>query len=343
MSSQVLRRLPVAPRTDAALLARLSALFAETAADHDRSGAFPRENFAALQAQGLVGWSRRRPRRRRRLARTGAPRAGGRGLGRAGDRADPHHDLAAAAWRSAAPTAAGRRICASACCATRCARRLDQRPARGAGAGLARARRPARDDGAARRRSMEARRPQALHHRHRGADAGCRCGAAPDEADAAHRRLPGAARRARHSRGGELGPPGPARLGQPRGDVRGGRDPARPCGRPARAGRMGARCRQPDRHRRPCHAAGLDGGAAGHALRRGGACRARLAASASSTGARRAASARRWPACRACRRHVGEIEALLRSNRVLLDDAAAEVDAGRAPSATDERPAEVHA
>lgn len=55
MSSQVLRRLPADPATAAALLARLSALFAETAADHDRSGAFPRENFAELQASGLVG------------------------------------------------------------------------------------------------------------------------------------------------------------------------------------------------------------------------------------------------------------------------------------------------
>jgi alkylation response protein AidB-like acyl-CoA dehydrogenase len=33
--------------------------------------------------------------------------------------------------------------------------------------------------------------------------------------------------------------------------------------------------------------------------------------------------------------HVGEIEALLRSNRVLLDDAAAQVDAGQAPAASD--------
>ncbi|RZL89994.1 MAG: acyl-CoA dehydrogenase [Variovorax sp.] len=54
MSSQVLRRLPVAPESDEALLARLSSLFAETAADHDRSGAFPRENFAALHASRLV-------------------------------------------------------------------------------------------------------------------------------------------------------------------------------------------------------------------------------------------------------------------------------------------------
>src|SRR6478752_5722264 len=52
MSSQALRRLPVAPETDDALLARLSALFAETAADYDRSGAFPHENFAALHANG---------------------------------------------------------------------------------------------------------------------------------------------------------------------------------------------------------------------------------------------------------------------------------------------------
>ncbi len=38
-----------------ALLAQLSARFAATAADHDHSGAFPRENFDALQAHGLIG------------------------------------------------------------------------------------------------------------------------------------------------------------------------------------------------------------------------------------------------------------------------------------------------
>ncbi|MDM0076835.1 acyl-CoA dehydrogenase family protein [Variovorax sp. J2P1-59] len=54
MSSPVLRRVSAAPESDDALLAQLSSLFAETAADHDRSGAFPRENFAALQANGLV-------------------------------------------------------------------------------------------------------------------------------------------------------------------------------------------------------------------------------------------------------------------------------------------------
>lgn len=54
MSPQALRRLPVPPHEDAALLARLSARFAETAADHDRDGTFPRDNFAALQAQGLI-------------------------------------------------------------------------------------------------------------------------------------------------------------------------------------------------------------------------------------------------------------------------------------------------
>ncbi|QGW83641.1 acyl-CoA dehydrogenase family protein [Variovorax paradoxus] len=42
-------------RVDGALLARLSAQFAATAADHDRSGAFPRQNFDALQSHGLVG------------------------------------------------------------------------------------------------------------------------------------------------------------------------------------------------------------------------------------------------------------------------------------------------
>ena len=54
MSPQALRRLPVPPHEDAALLARLSARFAETAADHDRDGSFPRDNFAALHAQGLI-------------------------------------------------------------------------------------------------------------------------------------------------------------------------------------------------------------------------------------------------------------------------------------------------
>ncbi len=39
---------------DASVLARLSAQFAATAADFDRSGAFPHENFVALHANGLV-------------------------------------------------------------------------------------------------------------------------------------------------------------------------------------------------------------------------------------------------------------------------------------------------
>lgn len=43
------------PTTAPALLAQLSARFAATAADHDHSGAFPRENFDALQAHGLIG------------------------------------------------------------------------------------------------------------------------------------------------------------------------------------------------------------------------------------------------------------------------------------------------
>lgn len=61
MSALPLRRLPATPEettpatVDAALLARLSEQFAATAADHDRSGAFPRENFEALQAHGLIG------------------------------------------------------------------------------------------------------------------------------------------------------------------------------------------------------------------------------------------------------------------------------------------------
>jgi alkylation response protein AidB-like acyl-CoA dehydrogenase len=54
-----LRRAPAPTETpstvDDALLARLTTQFAATAADHDRSGAFPRENFATLQAHGLVG------------------------------------------------------------------------------------------------------------------------------------------------------------------------------------------------------------------------------------------------------------------------------------------------
>lgn len=61
MSALPLRRAPAVPDTDTppsvdpAVLARLSAQFASTAADHDRSGAFPRQNFAALQAHGLIG------------------------------------------------------------------------------------------------------------------------------------------------------------------------------------------------------------------------------------------------------------------------------------------------
>ncbi|MGJ7501441.1 acyl-CoA dehydrogenase family protein [Variovorax sp. ZT5P49] len=62
MSALPLRRTPATPEhpsppstVDASVLARLSAQFAATAADHDRSGAFPRENFEALQAHGLIG------------------------------------------------------------------------------------------------------------------------------------------------------------------------------------------------------------------------------------------------------------------------------------------------
>ncbi|SDI00500.1 acyl-CoA dehydrogenase family protein [Variovorax sp. OV700] len=61
MSALPLRRPPAtnedpAPATvDTAVLARLSAQFAATAADHDRSGAFPRPNFEALQSHGLIG------------------------------------------------------------------------------------------------------------------------------------------------------------------------------------------------------------------------------------------------------------------------------------------------
>ncbi|QNK68672.1 acyl-CoA dehydrogenase family protein [Variovorax sp. PAMC26660] len=62
MSALPLRRAPATteeqhlPATvDDSVLAHLSAQFTATAADHDRSGAFPRENFAALQAHGLIG------------------------------------------------------------------------------------------------------------------------------------------------------------------------------------------------------------------------------------------------------------------------------------------------
>ena len=40
---------------DDALLARLGAQFAATAADHDRAGRFPHDNFATLQRHGLIG------------------------------------------------------------------------------------------------------------------------------------------------------------------------------------------------------------------------------------------------------------------------------------------------
>jgi len=46
---------PSPTTVDASVLARLTAQFAATAADYDLSGAFPRENFAALQAHGLIG------------------------------------------------------------------------------------------------------------------------------------------------------------------------------------------------------------------------------------------------------------------------------------------------
>jgi alkylation response protein AidB-like acyl-CoA dehydrogenase len=42
-------------REDPALLARLSERFARTAAHYDRTGAYPRENFAALHEHGLIG------------------------------------------------------------------------------------------------------------------------------------------------------------------------------------------------------------------------------------------------------------------------------------------------
>jgi len=47
---------PASPTpVDDALLAQLTRQFASTAADHDRSGAFPHANFALLQAHGLIG------------------------------------------------------------------------------------------------------------------------------------------------------------------------------------------------------------------------------------------------------------------------------------------------
>ena len=45
---------PALPAIDDALLASLTAQFAATAADHDRSGAFPHDNFATLQRHGLI-------------------------------------------------------------------------------------------------------------------------------------------------------------------------------------------------------------------------------------------------------------------------------------------------
>ncbi len=56
MSALPLRRdATISGHPDAALLARLTALFAATAAEHDNSGAFPRANFEALHTHGLVG------------------------------------------------------------------------------------------------------------------------------------------------------------------------------------------------------------------------------------------------------------------------------------------------
>lgn len=43
------------PALDAGVLERLTRLFARTAADHDTTGRFPRENFEALQSEGLIG------------------------------------------------------------------------------------------------------------------------------------------------------------------------------------------------------------------------------------------------------------------------------------------------
>jgi alkylation response protein AidB-like acyl-CoA dehydrogenase len=46
---------PAASAVDHALLAALSARFASTAADYDQSGAFPHENLQVLQQHGLIG------------------------------------------------------------------------------------------------------------------------------------------------------------------------------------------------------------------------------------------------------------------------------------------------
>ena len=45
---------PALPAIDDALLASLTAQFAATAADHDRSGSFPHDNFATLQRHALI-------------------------------------------------------------------------------------------------------------------------------------------------------------------------------------------------------------------------------------------------------------------------------------------------
>ena len=56
MSTHALQRtaLPPAPAIDDVVLTQLTARFAATAADHDRYGSFPHDNFAALQQHGLI-------------------------------------------------------------------------------------------------------------------------------------------------------------------------------------------------------------------------------------------------------------------------------------------------
>jgi hypothetical protein len=273
----------------------------------------PQRRLSARELRGVAGQRPHRPGRargawrRQRHAGDGAARDRGRGARRAGHGADPHDDLPAAPCAHARRqplAAAAARTRGARCGGARCAH---QRAARGARARFALARRPAIDRRTARRQRLDDRRPQALHHWHRGPDMARRVGT-HRRGDAAHRRVPGAAQRPRRARDRQLGPPGPARLGQPRSDLRERRDRPGPRGRPAHAGRLGARCRQPDRHRRARHPAGLDGRAARQPLRRGGAGRARLAGGLFEPArARQPGRAAREPAARAgaCRRDRG--------------------------------------
>ncbi len=201
-----------------------------TAADHDRSGAFPRENFRVLHELGLIGFVAPGP-----YGGGEASLADARRVIAAVAYGEPasaliltmtylqHHAIARADSRW--PRAAAR------ACRARCdrARRTHQRPARGTRAGFAGARRTACDHGAARRRRLEAERPQALHDGHRRPRLAGGLGTHRRRGRAAGRRVPGAARRARRARDRQLGPSGPAGLGQPRSGLRGRADPPRPC------------------------------------------------------------------------------------------------------------------